>query len=64
MVKGNDRSILAKAREELKRAIEVLAKQPSEKILLEYFDFTSWIESKINKIPFATVIANRYQRNK
>ena len=63
IVKGNDRRTLANARKELKTAIERLAEQPSEKILLEYFDFTSWIESKINKIPFATVIANRYERN-
>ncbi len=64
IVKGNDRASLAAAHDGLKRAIEELAEQPSEKILLEYFDFTSWIESKINKIPFATVVANRYQRAK
>ncbi len=63
-VKGNDRTRLSNAWKELKIAIEELAEQPSEKILLEYFDFTSWIESKINKIPFATVVANRYQRAK
>ncbi len=64
VVKGNDRASVAAAHEGLKTAIEEIAGKPSEKILLEYFDFTSWIESKINNIPFGTVVANRYQTTK
>jgi len=64
IVKENDRRSLPTAREGLKAAIEKLREQPSEKILLEYFDFTSWVESKINNTPFATVVANRYHRAK
>ena len=64
IVKEVDKKSLAAAKEGLKIAIEELSQQPSEKILLEYFDFTSWIESKINKIPFATVVANRYNQAK
>jgi len=64
IVKEIDKKSLAIAHQELKTAIEEFREQPSEKILLEYFDFTSWIESKINKIPFATVVANRYNQAK
>jgi hypothetical protein len=32
-----------------------------EKQLLKYFDFTAWIESKINKIPLQEVLGSRFQ---
>lgn len=40
----------------LKQEIEKLAKDPQQKRSLEYFDFISWLESKISKRKFAEVV--------
>jgi hypothetical protein len=40
---------------ELKEKLEQVFKDPLEKKVLEYFDFITWIESKLNKKEFSTV---------
>jgi len=41
---------------ELKTEIIEICKDPSEKIALKYFDFISWVESKIENRPFAEIV--------
>ena len=43
----------------LKAKFEALAKDPYEKYALDYFDFISWTESKIENKPFAQVIREK-----
>ena len=40
----------------LKKDLKGVLKKESEKIILEYFDFNTWLESKINKRTFAEEI--------
>ena len=44
---------------ELKKEIENIIQDPFEKKILEYFDFISWIESKIENRQFAEVVRSR-----
>ncbi len=46
----------------LKQDFESLSQIPSEKTMLEYFDFISWLESKIDNKPFATVVKEKVKR--
>lgn len=46
---------------ELKEAFEALAKDPSEKVMFQYFDFIAWVDSKINNESFAEATKRRYQ---
>jgi len=44
----------------LKESFEVLAKDPSEKVMFQYFDFIAWLDSKINNESFATTTKRHY----
>ncbi|MFT5386651.1 MAG: hypothetical protein ACI81W_004064, partial [Saprospiraceae bacterium] len=39
---------------------EALAKDPSEKVMFQYFDFIAWADSKINNEAFAGAVKRRY----
>ena len=43
----------------LKTELEEIVKDPFEKRALEYFDFISWLESKIDNRPFAEVVREK-----
>ncbi len=48
---------------ELKKDLENLfKKQPEDKHLLGYFDFVSWINSKIERVSFAQIIKSKYNK--
>ena len=44
---------------ELKKDITVSANEPAVKTAYEYFDFVSWMESKIENRPFAEVVREK-----
>ncbi|MFK7808082.1 MAG: hypothetical protein AB8F74_09815 [Saprospiraceae bacterium] len=48
----------------LKEDFESLAEVPSEKAMLQYFDFVAWLESKIENKSFAEVIKKRAESTK
>jgi len=48
---------------ELKSEFEELSKIPSEDAMLRYFNFTAWLESKIENITFAEAVQAEYQRS-
>jgi len=45
---------------ELKKELEEIAKDPQEDMALKYFDFISWLESKIENRPFADILKEKY----
>jgi tetratricopeptide (TPR) repeat protein len=45
----------------LKEAFEAFAKDPSENVMFQYFDFISWVDSKINNETFAKAVKRRYE---
>ncbi|TXC78441.1 hypothetical protein [Luteibaculum oceani] len=44
---------------ELKDELETLFENPSDRVILEYVDFRSWINSKIQDVPFAKLVQER-----
>lgn len=58
-----NRAELLAAFTELKHELEVIASDPYEERVFEYFDFISWLESKIIKKPFAEVLRAKVQAN-
>lgn len=44
---------------QLKEEFEKLTTIPSEKVMFQYFDFISWLESKIENEPFASVVKRK-----
>lgn len=59
--KIHEQKVLKKAFQDLKEDIEKLSGVPSERIMLQYFDFISWIDSKIANQSFAELVKKRYQ---
>ena len=59
IVTGNERIAAFK---ELKTDLEEITKAPFEKKALEYFDFISWLESKIYNRPFAEIVKKKASR--
>jgi hypothetical protein len=45
---------------EFKVSLEKLMENPKEQVILQYFDFTSWIDSKIKRIPLSEAIKLRH----
>jgi len=45
----------------LKEEFETHAKDPSEKVMFQYFDFIAWVDSKINNESFAEAVKRRYE---
>jgi len=60
-IKIQDRKELKKAFQNLKVDFEKLSEIPSENIMLQYFDFISWTESKIQNEPFSDIIKAHYR---
>ena len=52
-----------KAFKELKAELEEITKDSFEKQALEYFDFISWLESKIEDRPFAEIVKEKARLN-
>jgi hypothetical protein len=44
---------------ELHETMKKLFEEPHEKIVLEYFDFLSWLESKLENRPFADIVQEK-----
>lgn len=56
---------LIEAFKELKRELEDAFKNPIEAKVLEYFDFMSWLDSKIERKSFAEIVKRKFElRNK
>lgn len=45
----------------LKKQLESLYEQPSERPMLDLFDIGAWVESKILQVPFGDVVRERYR---
>lgn len=45
---------------DFKEKLDELLKNPKEQVILQYFDFPSWIESKIQNIPLSEAIKERH----
>src|SRR5437870_10787765 len=52
LLKEKQRSLHDKNYKELLDDLEKLKNDPFEHTAIEYFDFISWAESKVNKIPY------------
>ncbi|HKR05020.1 MAG TPA: hypothetical protein VJY62_10320 [Bacteroidia bacterium] len=48
----------------LRNDLKVLSKDPFEKTVFEYFDFVSWVESKIRSTSFATEVKKKLAEKK
>jgi tetratricopeptide (TPR) repeat protein len=48
---------------ELRAELIELSQEPLERPSLEYFDFISWIDSKLDKLPFAQVVRQRHDQS-
>ncbi len=51
---------MRKAFVKLKQGFERLSKIPTENIIFQYFDFLSWLDSKIENRPFSEVVKEKY----
>jgi hypothetical protein len=49
--------------EELREDFKKLAEDPYEKKAFEYFDYISWLDSKIENIPFEEVVKRKFKEN-
>jgi len=45
----------------LKAELLAILDEPYERMALEYFDFISWIDSRIEHVPFAEVKKRKYE---
>ncbi|MGQ0828013.1 MAG: hypothetical protein ACT4ON_06430 [Bacteroidota bacterium] len=63
MPKINSAKDLKSAFKELKEKMLILKKDKHEKRAFDYFDFISWLESKIEKRPFAEVVKENAKIN-
>src|SRR5439155_27309205 len=53
---------ITEAFKKLKAELQEITKDPFEKRALEYFDFISWLESKIENRPFAEIVRENEHR--
>lgn len=60
--KINSRTELIVAFKELKIEIEKIAQNRDEQKMIEYFDFISWLESKITGEPFAALVKEKWNK--
>ena len=58
----SDKNLIG-AFKELKTELEEITKDPFEKKAIEYFDFISWIESKIENRPFADIVRQKASKH-
>jgi len=54
------RTEIKEAFQNLKADFERLAEDPSERVMMQYFDFISWLESKIQQVPFGEIVRSKY----
>lgn len=54
---------LIEAFKKLKSQIVKISKDPYEEKVLQYFDFISWLESKIENRPFASIVKEKWEKN-
>lgn len=63
-IKDANKTISSRAIKEefrkLKGEFEAHAKDPSENVMFQYFDFIAWVDSKINNESFAEAVKRRY----
>jgi hypothetical protein len=45
---------------DFRQELEQLYKDPENRVMLSYFDYLSWLDSKINQVSFSDAIQNRY----
>jgi len=64
MPRTNSKKEITDAFAELKKEIEKISRDPFEKKSLEYFDYISWLESKITGNKFAEVMKQKYNSSK
>jgi hypothetical protein len=64
LMKEKDKSGPDKTYRELLGELEKLKDEPFEHAAFEYFDFLSWAESKVNKIPFREVVEEKAKVSK
>lgn len=64
LLKSYNPKHLTKSLEELKENIIEISKDPHERRILDYFDFISWLESKISRRPFLEVMSESHSKNK
>ena len=62
-LKMPDQKELTLAYTELKESISGIIKDPSEKKVIEYFDFISWLESKIENRSFSDILKSKISKN-
>jgi hypothetical protein len=58
-LKANSGQQVKNTYQSLKEELQILTKDPFEKVVFEYFDFKVWSESKINSQPFAEIIREK-----
>jgi hypothetical protein len=59
----NKREIIELFRE-IKAAMEELTRRPEDaRILIEYFDYIGWLESKIENRPFEKIVRDKALKN-
>ena len=61
-IKIQSKKELKKAFQNLKEDFEKLLEIPSEKVMLQYFDIISWVDSKILDQPFSEVLKAGFQK--
>jgi len=59
-IKIQNKKELKKAFQNLKEDFEKLSEIPSEKVMLQYFDIISWVDSKILDQPFSEILKARF----
>jgi hypothetical protein len=62
ILKTKSREEQTKYYKELKAELEPLEKDPFEKTVFENFDFVSWVDSKIKRIPFREIVEEKVSR--
>lgn len=62
LLKSYNPNRLTHSLEELKENIIKISKDPYERKILDYFDFTSWLESKISRRPFLEVMTEAHSK--
>ncbi len=56
LAKTYDKPAAKKEFEKLGPALDKILKDESEQVALEYFDFQSWVDSKISELNFADAV--------
>ena len=64
LLKSYNPKHLTKSLEELKESIIEISKDPHENRILDYFDFISWLDSKITRRPFLEVMEEKSKQAK